>query len=110
MDDIEREYMLIALGKLEERLRAGSGWLGNEWGLVFTKTDGRPLYGPNVTDMFQRAPTRAGLPQQRYHDLRHAAATFMLASGVPLRVAQEVLGHSTITVTADIYGHVAAES
>jgi integrase len=42
----------------------------------------------------------------RFHDLRHSAATLLLAQGVPLRVVMEVLGHSRIAVTSDIYTHV----
>ena len=72
----------------------------------FTTEAGAPLYGPNLTREFQALFEAAGLPRQRFHDLRHAAASFMLAEGVPLKVAQEVLGHSTIAVTADIYSHV----
>lgn len=90
----------------EDRLRAGAGWTGNELNLVFTTSAGAPLYSANVTRAFQKALADAGLPRQRFHDLRHAAASFMLAEGVSLKVAQEVLGHSTIAVTADIYSHV----
>lgn len=76
---------------------------------VFAHPDGYPLEGYAVTKAFQRHLQAAGLPHQRFHDLRHAAATFMLAEGVPLRVVMETLGHSTITITANTYGHVAAE-
>ena len=92
--------------QLEERLRAGPGWTGNRWELLFTTETGAPLCGPNVTRAFQTALEAAGLPGQRFHDLRHAAASFMLGEGVPLTAAQEVLGHSTIAVTADIYSDV----
>ena len=47
--------------------------------------------------------------RQRFHDLRHAAASSMLAEGVSLRVVTEVLGHSEIDITANIYGHVMPE-
>lgn len=55
---------------------------------------------------FKIALRAAELPDQRFHDLRHAAASFMLAQGIPLKVAQEVLGHSTIAITADTYSHL----
>ncbi|HXW84599.1 MAG TPA: tyrosine-type recombinase/integrase, partial [Candidatus Binataceae bacterium] len=45
-------------------------------------------------------------PDMRMHDLRHVAATFLIAQGLPLRVVMEVLGHSTIALTANTYGHV----
>jgi integrase len=93
--------------QLAERMRAGPAWRGTDWELVFTSESGEPLDGQTVRRTFKRTLKAVGLPPQRFHDLRHAAASFMLAQGVPLRVAQEVLGHSTITVTADLYSHLA---
>ena len=90
----------------EERLRAGPFWAGERWGLVFCNELGEPLDGTAVTRAFRKTLADLGLPAQRFHDLRHAAATFLIAQGVPLRVVMEILGHSTITTTADIYGHV----
>lgn len=83
------------------------GWIGNDWHLVFTTESGAPLSGKEVRRAFKVALQDAELPAQRFHDLRHAAASFMLAQGVPLKVAQEVLGHSTIAITADTYSHLA---
>ena len=68
-----------------------------------------PLSGSVVTHHFQALRARAGLPRKRFHDLRHSAASFMLAQGVPMRTAMEVLGHSEIGVTANLYSHVAPE-
>ena len=48
----------------------------------------------------------ADLPVQRFHDLRHYAATFLLAQGVPMRVVMDILGHSQMAATADLYAHV----
>ena len=93
----------------EERLRAGPLWVGDGWNLVFCNEIGEPLDGTAVTRAFQRKLADLGLPRQRFHDLRHAAATFLIAQGVPLRVVMEILGHSTITTTADTYGHVMPE-
>lgn len=97
------------LRQMEERLLAGPAWTGNEWGLVFTTEAGAPLNGTVVTHKFQMALHKAGLPGMRFHDLRHWSATFMLVQGVPLRVAMEVLGHSQIGVTANLYSHVLPE-
>jgi integrase len=48
----------------------------------------------------------AGLPRQRFHDLRHAAASLALEQGASLREVMELLGHSSITLTANTYGHI----
>ena len=65
--------------------------------------------GRNVHRAFKAALARAGLPASiRFHDLRHAAATLMLADKVPLKVASERLGHATIAITAGTYQHVTA--
>ncbi len=94
--------------QLQERLRAGAVWQGEQWNLVFCTEVGRPLSGNHLTRQFQAilAAQDPQLPRQRFHDLRHAAATYMLAQGVDLRVVMEVLGHSQIHVTANTYAHV----
>jgi integrase len=74
--------------------------------LVFMTTLGTPLDGISVTRRFQRVLKSAGLPRQRFHDLRHAAASYMLAAGVPARVVMETLGHSEISLTLNTYSHV----
>jgi integrase len=48
----------------------------------------------------------AQLPQIWFHDLRHSAATIMLSNGVPMKVVQEILGHSNFSTTANVYAHV----
>ena len=90
--------------QLEERLWAGSRW--QEHGLVFTSTIGTPLDGGNVTKGFQRLLRSAGLPHQRFHDLRHACATLLLLQGVHPRVVMETLGHFQIGLTVNTYSHV----
>ncbi|MCH7617331.1 MAG: site-specific integrase [Chloroflexi bacterium] len=92
--------------QVEERLRAGQAWDGNQWHLIFTTMVGKPLSGAVVTHRFQEILAAAGLPRQKFHDLRHAAASFMLVQGVAMRVVMEVLGHSSIAVTANTYSHV----
>jgi integrase len=87
-----------------ERLVAGSRW--QETGYVFTTTRGSPLDAATVTRAFQAALQRAGLPHCRFHDMRHTAATFLLAQGFTLEDVKNLLGHSTITLTSNTYGHV----
>ena len=62
-----------------------------------------------VTQRLPDTLLAAGLPRQRFHDLRHTSVSLMLAEGVPLRVVMEVLGHSGIAATANISGHVMPE-
>jgi integrase len=59
----------------------------------------------NVTRWFQETLERAGLPKQRFHDLRHAYATIALSRGVSLAVVSKSLGHAQQSTTADIYLH-----
>jgi integrase len=91
----------------EERAKGGKDW--NEWDLVFTRADGHPLDGTVVTHQFHRFLTNAGLPQRRFHDLRHSCATLLLAQGVSPRVVMEILGHSHIALTMNTYTHVVPE-
>lgn len=93
----------------EERLEVGQLWAGERWGLVFCNELGEPLDGIAVTRAFKGELADLGLPAQRFPDLRHAAATFLIARGVPLRVVMEIMGHSTIATTADTYGHVSPD-
>jgi integrase len=74
--------------------------------LVFVTTHGTPLDGITITRRFQRILADAGLPHQRFHDLRHACASLLLAQGVPARVVMETLGHSEISLTLNTYSHV----
>ena len=92
---------------LEERLRAGPAWQGAAWGeLIFTTEAGEPLPSFLVTRRFRALLKAAGLPELRYHDLRHGAASLMAAQGVAARVVMEVLGHSQISTTLETYTHI----
>ncbi len=92
--------------QLEQRLLVGPEWNSQFDSLVFTNPFGRPLDGRYLTVRFQKLVERAGLGPIRFHDLRHAAATLMLASGTDLKVVSEVLGHSAIATTANVYAGV----
>jgi integrase len=67
---------------------------------------GTPLEPRNVNRTFEALRKTAGLEWPHLHDLRHAFATFLLDQGEELRTVMELLGHSTIRLTADTYGHV----
>jgi len=91
--------------QLEQRLAVGQLW--EDHGLVFANGRGRPLDGNNVRERsFRRLLERAGLPPMRFHDLRHAAASLLLAQGVNVKVIAEVLGHADVTVTLRVYAHL----
>ena len=69
-----------------------------------------PLIRHNVLRAFRDALRRARLPQSiHFHDLRHAHATNLLRAGVGIKTASSRLGHSGITITGDLYQHVASE-
>ena len=88
----------------QQRMLAGSEWQEGDW--VFTTAVGTPMHGSDVTRRLQRLLAAAGLPHMRFHDLRHGMATLLIAQGVHARVVMEMLGHSTIAVTMNVYGHV----
>jgi integrase len=90
--------------QLEERMAAGRRWRNGDF--VFATKLGEPLDTSTVTRAFQTALRRAGLPRQRFHDLRHACATLHLEAGEELIVVSRILGHSTISTTADVYAHI----
>jgi integrase len=88
-----------------ERDTAGKAWQDRD-DLVFTDSVGRYVQPGSVSHGFQDAREAAGLPAVRFHDLRHSAATLMLAEGVPLAVISEWLGHAGIAITASHYAAV----
>jgi integrase len=88
----------------EERLAIGPAW--QDHGLVFTREDGSPLDSRALARQMRALLTRSGLPRIRFHDLRHTAGTSLIAEGIPLVMVKDLLGHSTIAITADIYSHV----
>jgi len=73
---------------------------------VCAREDGLPIQPQTLTHAWERFITRTPLPHLRFHDLRHAHATHLLASGVHPKIASERLGHSTVGLTLDTYSHV----
>ena len=90
--------------QLQDRLATGPHW--HERDFVFTGPHGDPWHGRNILAAFHAALGRAGLPSQRFHDLRHACATLLLEEGEELGVVSKLLGHSTVSTTIDTYGHL----
>lgn len=90
----------------QEKLRAELGVEWNLGGWVCVTRDGTPRDPDNVSHWFTKQVAAAGLPKMRFHDLRHAHATQLLREGEHPRIVSERLGHSSISVTLDIYSHV----
>lgn len=103
----ERVLKAVSLRQKEDRLRAGSVWVST--GYIFTTETGEPCDPRNALRALKVAADRAGLPGVGLHTLRHSAATVMLEKGVPLKVVSEILGHTSVSITGDIYGHVSPD-
>ena len=87
-----------------EMLALGPAWVDS--GLVFTSTVGTVIEPRNLTRFFDEQIAKAGVRRIRFHDLRHTCASMLLAQGVPARVVMDVLGHSQLAITTDLYSHV----
>ena len=94
----------------EERALLSDRWR-DPWGdLVFTTDTGAPIHSSILRRHFVQVLKRTELPPIRFHDLRHTAATLMLANNVPLVTVSKILGHSSPAITATIYAHALDES
>ena len=87
-----------------EKSFAGKDW--QEFDLIFPSDVGTPSDHRNVYRAFKILLKKAGMPDIRFHDLRHTAATLLLQQGVNPKVVQERLGHSDVTLTLNTYSHV----
>ncbi|MER6631115.1 site-specific integrase [Streptomyces sp. NPDC000987] len=92
------------LRQAAQREAAGAEW--QESDLVFTTRSGRPIEPRNLYRSFLRISDAAGLPKVRLHDTRHGCASLLFAAGVAPRTVMEILGHSQIAVTMNVYTHV----
>jgi integrase len=88
-----------------ERKSAGKDW--QETGLVFTSTVGTPLDARNLTREYKRHLLAAELPKEfRFYDMRHAAASLLVADGLPITAVSAMLGHALTSTTLNTYAHV----
>ena len=106
-DAVVRVLRSHRVRQLEGKLGAAT-WR-NEWDLVFTREDGTPIEPRWLHTQFVGLLDAAGVRRVRFHDLRHGAATVLLLRGVPMKVVQDVLGHSQMKMTSDLYSHVLPE-
>jgi integrase len=95
--------LMVQLAQDEDRKRWGAAYRDN--GRVFAREDGSDLSPEAVTKTFRRLATSTGLPTMRLHDLRHVAASLILA-GVPVHVVADRLGHADAAITLRVYAHV----
>lgn len=100
--------LMVQLAQGEDRKRWGAAYRDN--GRVFAREDGSDVSPEAVTKTFRRLATATGLRTMRLHDLRHVAASLMISSGADISVVSKRLGHSTIGVTSDLYGHLFASA
>jgi len=90
--------------QLEQRVELAGMY--EDQGLIFSSEIGTPLNPENlVKRSFKPLLHRSGLPEVRFHDLRHTCATLLMGRGVHPKLVQELLGHATIALTLDTYSH-----
>lgn len=95
----------MTIAQYEDQLKAGGAW-ANDLDLVFTTGHGRPFHRRNVLRWFQDLLARVGLPVKGIKELRHTAASMLHSKGLSDREIMEVLGHSDVRVTMNIYTHI----
>jgi integrase len=93
--------------QLENRLSLGTSW--QETGYIFVTESGLPIDYGTPTQLFTKVRKKLGLPDQKFHDLRHFHATQLLRAGTPLHVVAQRLGHRDAMVTATTYAHVTSD-
>lgn len=90
-----------------QRLRVGPAWQGEQYDAVFSDELGEPFRLHRLRHAFKQTLRLAGIPSTvRFHDLRHTCATLLLQQRVHPKVVSELLGHSNISMTLNIYSHV----
>lgn len=101
MDILRQERQL----QLENKLKSCGAWR-NDWNLVFTDELGNHHSDKTVFSHFKRIVSSIGLPDTRFHDLRHTFAMLSLQNGDDIKTVQQNVGHATAAFTLDVYGHV----
>ena len=98
----------VKKGQLESRMKAGSAW-NNSLDLVFTDGIGGSLPHSSIEHDFRRITIKQGIPERRFHDLRHTFATEALRHGADVKTLSEALGHYSTAFTLDCYAHISEE-
>lgn len=104
LPDIKTLLLKLKEQQEEYKRRLGSGYHQNDY--IFKNPNGIPYRPDSLTRSFKRALARHGLPQMRYHDLRHSTASILVDKGWDINDIKEWLGHADISTTANIYAHI----
>ena len=104
-DNVLEVLRRVKVKQTEWKLKAGKNWDGSK-NLVFTDEYGHHLSKCTVYENFKRCAREAGIPETRFHDLRHTYATLALEQGTDIKTVSSNLGHATVAFTLDVYGHV----
>jgi integrase len=92
----------------QERMLAGEARVTNDY--VFTEPDGSATHPESITNRWDAAVKRSGLRRQRFHDVRHAHASLLAHNGLDMVSISKRLGHSSPTLTMNLYVHANTES
>lgn len=103
-DDVASILLDIKEAQKQNSKLFGKGYFESDY--VFTWADGRPIPPDHVSHKFNKLLKKHNLPHIRFHDLRHTCASLLLSNDSTLKDVQAWLGHSSITMTADVYGHL----
>jgi integrase len=104
-----RDYLhRLRQQQAENKIFLGDGYVDNDY--VCRKANGDPFSPDYISRRFLQVLRKNQLPHIRFHDLRHSAASMLLANGFSLKEIQEWLGHGTLSTTANIYAHLQYEA
>ena len=104
LPDVKDLLLKLKHQQKEYKRRLGAGYHVNDY--IFKNPNGMPYRPDSLTRSFKRALARHGLPQMRYHDLRHSTASILVDKGWDINDIKEWLGHADISTTANIYAHI----
>jgi integrase len=104
LPDVKELLLKLKDQQDDYKRRLGSSYHMNDY--IFKNPNGVPYRPDSLTRSFKRALARHGLPQMRYHDLRHSTASILVDKGWDINDIKEWLGHADISTTANIYAHI----